>query len=64
MQRKEPEIVDLANFINKMGGRVTGAGTDTIRIEGVDELHGTIHHVIPDRIEAGTFMVGCGNYSW
>lgn len=54
---KEPEIVDLANFINKMGGRVTGAGTDTIRIEGVDELHGTIHHVIPDRIEAGTFMV-------
>jgi len=54
---KEPEIVDLANFINKMGGRVMGAGTDTIRIEGVKELHGTIHHVIPDRIEAGTFMV-------
>lgn len=54
---KEPEIVDLANFINKMGGRVMGAGTDTIRIEGVNELHGTTHHVIPDRIEAGTFMV-------
>lgn len=54
---KEPEIVDLANFINKMGGRVTGAGTDTIRIDGVKELHGATHHVIPDRIEAGTFMV-------
>ena len=54
---KEPEIVDLANFINGMGGRVIGAGTDTIRIEGVDELHGTTHHIIPDRIEAGTFMV-------
>jgi UDP-N-acetylglucosamine 1-carboxyvinyltransferase len=54
---KEPEIVDLANFINSMGGRVIGAGTDTIRVEGVAELHGTTHHVIPDRIEAGTFMV-------
>lgn len=54
---KEPEIVDLANFINSMGGRIIGAGTDTIRIEGVPELHGTTHHVIPDRIEAGTFMV-------
>jgi len=54
---KEPEIVDLANFINEMGGRVIGAGTDTIRIEGVRELHGAIHHIIPDRIEAGTFMV-------
>lgn len=54
---KEPEIVDLANYINEMGGRVTGAGTHTIRIEGVEELHGTTHHVIPDRIEAGTFMV-------
>ena len=54
---KEPEIVDLANFINSMGGRVIGAGTDKIRIEGVDELHGTTHHIIPDRIEAGTFMV-------
>lgn len=54
---KEPEIVDLANFINEMGGRVIGAGTDAIRIEGVEKLHGTIHHIIPDRIEAGTFMV-------
>lgn len=54
---KEPEIVDLANFINRMGGRVIGAGTDTIRIEGVKELYGTTHHIIPDRIEAGSFMV-------
>lgn len=54
---KEPEIVDLANFINSMGGRVIGAGTDTIRIEGVKELTGTTHYIIPDRIEAGTFMV-------
>ncbi|GLC87916.1 UDP-N-acetylglucosamine 1-carboxyvinyltransferase [Lysinibacillus piscis] len=54
---KEPEIVDLANFINSMGGRVIGAGTNTIRIEGVDALYGTEHHIIPDRIEAGTFMV-------
>ena len=54
---KEPEIVDLANFINAMGGRVIGAGTDTIRIEGVKELKGCEHDIIPDRIEAGTFMV-------
>ncbi|MGE7020727.1 UDP-N-acetylglucosamine 1-carboxyvinyltransferase [Solibacillus cecembensis] len=54
---KEPEIVDLANFINGMGGRVIGAGTDTIRIEGVKELKGCEHAIIPDRIEAGTFMV-------
>ncbi len=54
---KEPEIVDLANFINAMGGRVTGAGTATIRIEGVEKLQGITHYVIPDRIEAGTFMV-------
>ncbi|MCA9723870.1 MAG: UDP-N-acetylglucosamine 1-carboxyvinyltransferase, partial [Kurthia sp.] len=54
---KEPEIVDLANFINEMGGRVVGAGTDKIRIEGVERLTGTTHHIIPDRIEAGTFMV-------
>lgn len=53
----EPEIVDLANFINAMGGRVRGAGTDTIRIDGVDFLHGTEYTVIPDRIEAGTYMV-------
>ena len=54
---KEPEIVDLANFINAMGGRVIGAGTDTIRIEGMKELKGCEHYIIPDRIEAGTFMV-------
>ena len=54
---KEPEIVDLANFINEMGGKVVGAGTDTIRIEGVEKLHGTTHSIIPDRIEAGTFMI-------
>ncbi|MGI6734487.1 MAG: UDP-N-acetylglucosamine 1-carboxyvinyltransferase [Anaerovoracaceae bacterium] len=54
---EEPEIVDLANFMNKMGAKVKGAGTDTIRIEGVPSLHGTRHAVIPDRIETGTFMV-------
>ncbi|MUK89663.1 UDP-N-acetylglucosamine 1-carboxyvinyltransferase [Ornithinibacillus sp. L9] len=54
---KEPEIVDLANFLNKMGAKVVGAGTDTIRIEGVERLHGTTHSIIPDRVEAGTFMV-------
>ena len=55
---QEPEIVDLANFLNKMGARIKGAGTGTIKIEGVEKLHGVSHHVIPDRIEAGTFMVG------
>ncbi|MEG0663264.1 MAG: UDP-N-acetylglucosamine 1-carboxyvinyltransferase, partial [Anaerovoracaceae bacterium] len=54
---QEPEIVDLANFLNKMGARVKGAGTDTIKIEGVERLHSAKHNVIPDRIEAGTFMV-------
>lgn len=54
---REPEIVDLANYINEMGGRVVGAGTDTIRIEGVEGLHGAEHYIIPDRVEAGTFMV-------
>ena len=54
---KEPEIVDLANFLNKMGAKVVGAGTETIRIEGVEKLHGAEHAIIPDRIEAGTFMV-------
>ncbi|MED3623887.1 UDP-N-acetylglucosamine 1-carboxyvinyltransferase [Neobacillus thermocopriae] len=53
---KEPEIVDLANFLNKMGARVKGAGTGTLRIEGVDKLTGAEHTIIPDRIEAGTFM--------
>ena len=54
---KEPEIVDLANLLNKMGANVKGAGTGTIRIEGVNVLFGTDHTIIPDRIEAGTFMV-------
>jgi UDP-N-acetylglucosamine 1-carboxyvinyltransferase len=54
---KEPEIVDLANFLNSMGANVRGAGTATIRIEGVDRLYGVEHDIIPDRIEAGTFMV-------
>lgn len=54
---QEPEIVDLANFLNKMGAKIKGAGTDTVKIEGVEKLHGVTHHVIPDRIEAGTFMV-------
>ena len=54
---KEPEIVDLANMLNKMGAKIKGAGTDTIRITGVDELSGAIHTVIPDRIECGTFML-------
>ncbi|EME73490.1 UDP-N-acetylglucosamine 1-carboxyvinyltransferase [Bacillus sonorensis] len=54
---KEPEIVDLANYINAMGGKIRGAGTGTIKIEGVKTLHGAKHTIIPDRIEAGTFMV-------
>lgn len=54
---EEPEVVDLANFLNKMGAKIKGAGTDTIRIEGVKKLHGAKHTVIPDRIEAGTFML-------
>ena len=52
----EPEVLDLANFLNAMGAKITGAGTRTITIEGVDALHGVEHTVIPDRIEAGTFM--------
>ena len=54
---EEPEIVDLANFLNKMGAKIKGAGTDTIKIEGVEALKGAKHTVIPDRIEAGTFML-------
>ena len=54
---KEPEIVDLANFLNSMGAKVRGAGTGVIRIDGVEKLSGTTHTVIPDRIEAGTFMI-------
>ena len=54
---KEPHIVDLANFLNAMGANIRGAGTNTIRIKGVKELHGGTYTVIPDQIEAGTFMI-------
>ena len=59
----EPEVVDLANFLNKMGAKIEGAGTRRLIIEGVKELHGVEHEIIPDRIEAGTFLVAgaiCG----
>ncbi|EKU27637.1 UDP-N-acetylglucosamine 1-carboxyvinyltransferase [Catellicoccus marimammalium M35/04/3] len=54
---REPEIVDLANLLNKMGAKVRGAGTDTIRVTGVSSLHGVEYNVVQDRIEAGTFMI-------
>lgn len=54
---REPEIVDLGNFLNKMGAKISGAGTSTIRIIGVEKLGGTVHTIIPDRIEAATFML-------
>ena len=54
---KEPHIVDLANFLNSMGADIRGAGTDVIKIHGVDVLHGTEYSIIPDQIEAGTYMV-------
>ena len=54
---REPEIVDLAIYLNKMGAQIVGAGTETIRIEGVSSLKGTEHSVVQDRIEAGTFMI-------
>ena len=54
---EEPEIVDLATFLNSMGANIRGAGTDVIRIEGVKELKGAVHTVIPDRIEAGTYLI-------
>lgn len=53
---REPEIIDVATLLNKMGAEIRGAGTDTLRIKGVDELHGVTHTVIPDRIEAGTYL--------
>ena len=53
---KEPHVVDLANFLNSMGANIKGAGTDVIRIKGVSKLHGTEYTIIPDQIEAGTFM--------
>jgi UDP-N-acetylglucosamine 1-carboxyvinyltransferase len=54
---REPEVVDLANCLNQMGAHVFGAGTDTLRIEGVERLHGTAYEVLPDRIETGTYLV-------
>jgi len=54
---KEPEIIDVATLLNSMGAKIKGAGTETIRIEGVDSLHGCRHSIIPDRIQAGTYMI-------
>ena len=54
---KEPHVVDIANFLNSMGANIKGAGTDVIRIRGVEKLHGTEYTIIPDQIEAGTFMM-------
>ncbi len=54
---KEPEIIDVATLLNAMGAVIKGAGTETIRIEGVDKLHGCRHSIIPDRIQAGTYMI-------
>ncbi|XEC94863.1 UDP-N-acetylglucosamine 1-carboxyvinyltransferase [Paenibacillus tarimensis] len=54
---KEPEIIDVATLLNAMGARIKGAGTETIRIEGVDRLNGCRHSIIPDRIQAGTYMI-------
>lgn len=54
---REPHIVDLANFLNSMGADVRGAGTDTIKVNGVDKLHGGSYAIIPDQIEAGTYMI-------
>ncbi|MFB2646272.1 UDP-N-acetylglucosamine 1-carboxyvinyltransferase [Raphidiopsis sp. BLCC-F218] len=57
---REPEVVDLANFCNSMGAKIQGAGTGTITIVGVDKLHSTEYSIIPDRIEAGTFLIAAG----
>ncbi len=54
---KEPEIIDVATLLNAMGANIKGAGTETIRIEGVDGMHGCRHSIIPDRIQAGTYMI-------
>jgi len=56
---REPEVEDVANLLSKMGAKISGAGTSTIRIQGVARLHGATHRIIPDRIEAGTFMIAC-----
>jgi UDP-N-acetylglucosamine 1-carboxyvinyltransferase len=54
----EPEIADLANMLNKMGSQISGAGTQSITVDGVDSLHGAAHSVIPDRIETATYLIG------
>ena len=54
---KEPEIIDVATLLTNMGAKIKGAGTDVIRIDGVENLHGCRHTIIPDRIEAGTYMI-------
>jgi UDP-N-acetylglucosamine 1-carboxyvinyltransferase len=54
---REPEVADLADFLNAMGARISGAGTDTIRVQGVERLRGASHRILPDRIEAGTYLV-------
>ena len=54
---REPEVADLADLLNKMGAKIEGAGTSTIRVQGVDRLHGARHRIIPDRVEAGTFII-------
>src|SRR5262249_35470765 len=54
----EPEVADLADLLNKMGAHIEGAGTPTIRVKGVSKLHGARHRIIPDRIEAATFIIG------
>ena len=53
---REPEIIDVVNLLNKMGANIKGAGTSIIRVEGVESLHGCTHTIIPDRIEAGTYL--------
>jgi len=55
---REPEVVDLANFLNSMGAKITGHGTDTITVEGVERLSGTDYRILPDRIETGTYLIG------
>ena len=64
MPRCEPEVTDLAELLNKMGAKISGAGTSTITIEGVPELHGATHRIIPDRIEAGTFLAAGAMTEW
>ena len=61
---KEPHVVDVANFLNSMGANIRGAGTDVIRIVGVEKLHATEYSVIPDQIEAGTFMFAPQQSCW